>query len=99
MTLADAYGAFVIVGIVTVATLIAEGALHHHSWQSSNFTHNLQLSNAITLTVLSYLLVYSTKDYIRACDRVRELNKKRKCPVPFLLPKKAPHCESDTCHP
>ncbi|CAN8072190.1 unnamed protein product [Agarophyton chilense] len=50
MTLADAYGAFAVVGIVSVSTILAE--------------------------LFSYILVYNTEDYVRACDRVRELNKK-----------------------
>lgn len=49
MTFADAYGAFVIVGIVVCATLTAE--------------------------LLTYFIVYSTDDYKRACEKVKQLNK------------------------
>lgn len=49
MTLADAYGAFVIIGIVVGATLCTE--------------------------LVSYMIVYSTDNFKRACDRVVQLNK------------------------
>lgn len=105
MTLADAYGAFAIAGIVVCATLCAECMLLQHLvrtllstsltvlpaqnptsnyefFEFQNFPRETMRFNRNA--VLTWMLVYSTDAYKKACDRVKELNKHRTHYSPYL---------------
>lgn len=105
MTLADAYGAFAIAGIVVCATLCAECMLLQDLVRillptsltvlpAQNATSNYEIfefENSLCETmrfdrnaVLTWMLVYSTDQYKKACDRVKELNKQRTHYFPYL---------------